>query len=184
MVECLRFYRTAIVGARLAYPTGKAQHNGVIVGLGEAAGHWYMEAPPEEPGPMGRLFVRQTMGAVTGACMLVTRLCFEALGGFDEKAFAIAYNDIDFCVRARNAGYRTVWTPFARLIHHESVSRGSDAAGAANVRFLEEMARLQERHGTRTLLDDAFSPFYDRRYSYPTIIVPDTLPQPRPSRFG
>ena len=184
MVECLRFDRAAIVGARLAYPTGKAQHNGVIVGLGEAAGHWYMEAPPEEPGPMGRLFVRQTMGAVTGACMLVTKTCFQALAGFDEVSFAIAYNDIDFCVRARDAGYRTVWTPFARLIHHESVTRGSDEQGAANARFLQEMARLQERHGTRTLLDDAFSPFYDRRYSYPTIIVPDTLPTPRPNRFG
>ena len=81
MVECLRFEGVGIVGAKLDYPTGKAQHNGVIVGLGEAAGHWYMEAPPEEPGPMGRLFVRQTMGAVTGACMLVTRACFEGLGG-------------------------------------------------------------------------------------------------------
>ena len=133
---------------------------------------------------MGRLFVRQTMGAVTAACMLVARPCFEALDGFDEKAFAIAYNDIDFCIRARDAGYRTVWTPFARLVHHESISRGSDEQGENNVRFLAEMARLQERHGTRTLLDDAFSPFYDRRYSYPTIIVPDTLPAPRPNWFG
>jgi len=184
MVECLRFEATGIVGAKLAYPTGKAQHNGVIVGLGDAAGHWYMEAGPNEPGPMGRLFVRQTLGAVTGACMLVTRPCFEALGGFDEERFPIAYNDVDLCVRARALGYRTVWTPFARLIHHESVSRGSDEEGPQNVRFKEEMTRLQERHGTRTYLDDAFSPFYDRRYSYPTIVVPDELPAPRPNRFG
>ena len=132
---------------------------------------------------MGRLFVRQTLGAVTGACMLVTRACFEGLDGFDEAHFAIAYNDVDLCVRARDAGFRTVWTPFARLIHHESVSRGSDAEGPQNIRFKQEMGRLQERHGTRTMLDEAFSPFYDRRYSYPTIVVPDELPKPRPSRM-
>ena len=183
MVECLGFQATGIVGAKLAYPTGKAQHNGVIVGLGDAAGHWYMDADPSEPGPMGRLLVRQTLTAVTGACMLVTRHCFEMLGGFDEANFAIAYNDIDLCVRARNAGIRTVWTPFASLIHHESASRGSDETGPQNIRFQQEMERLQQRHGTQTLLDDAFSPFYDRRYSLPTIIVPDELPALRPNRM-
>ena len=183
MVECLGFEATGIVGAKLAYPTGKAQHNGVIVGLGEAAGHWYMETEPSEPGPMGRLFVRQTLTAVTGACMLVTRECLNTVGGFDEENFAIAYNDIDLCVRARDAGIRTVWTPFARLIHHESATRGSDEEGPQNIRFKREMTRLQERHGTRTYLDDAYSPFYDRRYSLPTIIVPDELPTPRPNRM-
>ena len=183
MVECLRFKGTGIVGAKLDYPTGTTQHAGVIAGLGGAAGHWYIEAPAEEPGSMGRLFVRQTLSAVTGACMLVTRECFENLSGFDEQSFPIAYNDIDLCLRGRRAGFRTVWTPFARLIHHESASRGSDQEGAQNVRFRGEMARLQQLHGTITLLDDAFSPFYDRRYSYPTVIIPEKMPQPRRSQF-
>ena len=128
---------------------------------------------------MHRLAVRQTIGAVTAACMLVARPCFEAAGGFDQAAFPIAYNDVDLCLRARALGWRTVWTPFATLRHHESVSRGSDAEGANLARFRAEFARLGERHGTATLIDDAFSPFYDRRYSRPHLIVPPELPAPR-----
>ncbi len=183
MVECLSFPATGIVGARLTYPNGSVQHNGVIVGLGQAAGHWYIEAQGDHPGPMGRFTVRQTLSAVTGACMLVTRPCFEVLGGFDAERFAVAYNDIDLCLRARNAGFRTVWTPFAHLTHRESVTRGSDESGAQNTRFRIETARLQERHRTTTFIDDAYSPFFDRRYSEPTIVVPDVLPALRPSHF-
>ena len=184
MVECLSFAGTGIVGAKLLYSNGTLQHAGVIVGLGEAAGHWYVNDGADEPGPMGRLAVRQTFGAVTGACMLVTRTCFEALGGFDETAFPISYNDVDFCIRARHAGYRTVWTPFATLFHHESVSRGSDETGENNIRFKAEFARLQERHGTKTLIDDAYSPLYDRRYAQPHLREPSTLPPPRPNAFA
>jgi GT2 family glycosyltransferase len=184
MVECLSFDSTGIVGAKLVYPNGRVQHNGVIVGLGGAAGHWYIEAGADEPGPMGRLFVRQTLSAVTGACMLVTRRCFEAVKGFDEERFAVAYNDIDLCLRARAVGFRTVWTPFARLIHHESLTRGSDEHGPRQARFEIEKERLRERHGTTTFVDDAFSPFYDRVASVAIIKIPDALPAPRPNLFG
>ena len=184
MVECLSFAQTGIVGARLLYPDGSLQHAGVIVGLGEAAGHWYVAEKADEPGPMGRLAVRQTIGAVTGACMLVTRTCFDALDGFDEVAFPIAYNDVDLCMRARQAGFRTVWTPFATLTHHESLSRGSDAQGENEMRFRVEFARLQDRHATKTIIDEAYSPFYDRRYSRPHLIVPASPPQARRASFG
>ena len=184
MVECLAFDSTGIVGAKLLYPNGKIQHAGVMVGLGEAAGHWYVDSDANEPGPMGRLAVRQTVGAVTGACMLVTRSCFDALGGFDEDVFPIAYNDVDLCIRARHLGYRTIWTPFAELYHHESASRGSDEEGENNVRLQADKQRLQERHGTKTLVDDAFSPFYDRRYSRPHLILQPSLPLPRRNLFG
>ena len=179
MVECLAFADTGIVGARLLYPNGLLQHAGVIVGLGDAAGHWYVGDPADEPGPMGRLAVRQTLTAVTAACMLVTRACFTALGGFDEHAFAIAYNDVDFCIRARQAGFRTIWTPFATLTHHESVSRGSDETAENNPRFLAEMKRLRDRHHTATIIDESFSPFYDRRYSRPHLALTGALPLPR-----
>ncbi len=184
MVECLSFDDVGLVGAKLTYPDGKVQHNGVIIGLGQAAGHWYVEAEGDTPGPMGRFAIRQTLSAVTGACMLVTRRCFEALDGFDEARFAIAYNDIDLCLRGRSAGFRTVWTPFAHLVHHESATRGSDEVGPQNARFLVEQGLLQERHGTADLIDDAYSPFYDRRDSVPSIVVPETLPASRPNRFG
>ena len=184
MVECLAFADTGIVGAKLLYPNGTIQHAGVIVGLGDAAGHWYVEDPADEPGPMGRLAVRQTMTAVTGACMLVTRACFDAVGGFDAAAFPIAYNDIDLCIRARSAGFRTVWTPFAVLTHHESLSRGSDQTEENIVRFQSEMDRLKSRHGTATFIDEAFSPFYDRRYSRPHLILPPELPVARANTLG
>ncbi len=183
MVECLAFDQTGIVGAKLVYPDGTIQHNGVIVGLGDAAGHWFVEAEADEPGPMGRLLVRQTLSAVTGACMLVTRSCFEALDGFDEQYFPVAYNDIDLCLRARQAGFRTVWTPFARLIHHESLTRGSDEEGAQRVRFEIEKERLRERHKTSTIVDDAYSPFYDRHASRPLVKIPDVIPALRPNVF-
>ena len=179
MVECLSFAATGIVGAKLLYPTGRIQHAGVIVGLGEAAGHWYVDDAADVPGPMGRLAVRQTIGAVTGACMLVTRACYDTVGGFDEAAFPIAYNDVDLCIRAKAVGFRTVWTPFATLYHHESATRGTDKEGESNIRFRSEFARLQDRHGTKTLIDEAYSPFYDRRYSQPHLTLPTDLPIPR-----
>ena len=184
MVECLSLDDAGIVGARLTYPSGTVQHNGVIVGLGQAAGHWYIEAEGDEPGPMGRFAIRQTLSAVTGACMLVAKPCFETLGGFDEERFAIAYNDIDLCLRARSAGFRTIWTPFAHLVHHESASRGSDETGPNNLRFKAEFARLQELHGTAGFIDDAYSPFYDRRFTCSTVTIPDALPTTRPNQFG
>ncbi len=184
MVECLAYGQVGIVGAKLLYPNGRIQHAGVIVGLGAAAGHWYINDEEGDPGPMGRLAARQTMSAVTGACMLVTRPCFVAVGGFDEDAFPIAYNDVDLCLRAGKVGYRTVWTPFATLVHHESVSRGLDDQGPNNARFRLEFSRLQDRHGTMSFIDPAYSPFYDRRYSRPHLITPPMLPSPRRNRFG
>ncbi len=183
MVDCLAFSSTGIVGAKLLYPDGSIQHTGVIVGLGQAAGHWYIGEGGTAPGPMGRFYVRQTMSCVTGACMLVSRSCFTAVGGFDEEAFPIAYNDVDFCLRARASGFRTIWTPFAELIHHESLSRGSDETGENAIRFSVEFNLLQQRHGTAGYIDDAYSPLYDRRYSIPHIHVPDGLPPPRRNFF-
>jgi O-antigen biosynthesis protein len=119
MVGCFDYPRTGIVGARLLYPDKTIQHAGVIVGFGDFAGHWFSGKPHSFSGPMARLHVRQSLTAVTGACMLISRTCVERVGLFDEEAFAIAYNDVDFCLRAGQLGYRIVWTPFATLIHHE-----------------------------------------------------------------
>jgi hypothetical protein len=112
MVACLAYPNAGIVGARLVYPDGTLQHVGVIVGLGGVAGHWFCGQPASQPGPMGRLMVRQTLSAVTGACMLISRECRAATGEFDKKTFAIAYKNVDYCLRAGERGFRTVWTPF------------------------------------------------------------------------
>lgn len=179
MIECLAFRDVGIVGARLLYPGGTLQHAGVIVGLGRYAGHWYVERPGETPGPMNRLRLRQSLSAVTGACMLVTRACLDAVGPFDEERFAIAYNDVDFCLRARRAGFRIVWTPNATLVHHESATRGSDEAPDKVARFLREKDALENRHATSLFEDPAFNPWYSRDRAVPHPVPVPSLPAPR-----
>jgi GT2 family glycosyltransferase len=179
MAACFAYPRTGIVGARLLYPDRTIQHAGVIVGFGEFAGHWYIGKPHSFPGPMARLHVRQSLSAVTGACMLISRACFEKVGFFDEESFAIAYNDIDFCLRAGRLGYRIVWTPFATLVHHESASRGSDETPENIVRFRREQANLEARHATSTFQDRACNPWYTRHRSEPSPVMLDHLPPAR-----
>jgi GT2 family glycosyltransferase len=179
MVSCLAYPGTGIVGARLLYPDLTLQHAGVIVGLAGLAGHWYHRKPESYPGMMGRLNVRQSLSAVTAACMLISRACLDATGSLDETAFAIAYNDVDYCLRAVGLGYRVVWTPFARLIHHESASRGSDETPANIERFGREKSALRERHRTDLFEDPAFSPWFSRNHSEPRLVLLDHLPEPR-----
>jgi len=99
--------------------------------------------------------------------MLISRACLDAVGNFDEREFPIAYNDIDFCLRALSKGFRVVWTPFATLIHHESAARGSDETRANRARFERDKGSLRRRHATETFEDRSFSPWYTRDRSEP-----------------
>lgn len=179
MVSCLAYPQAGIVGARLLYPNLTLQHAGVIVGLAGLAGHWYHHRPQDFSGAMGRLNVRQSLSAVTAACMLISRACLDEIGQFDEESFAIAYNDVDYCLRAIKRGYRVIWTPFAKLIHHESVSRGSDETPANIARFTREKEALRRRHRTDAYEDPAFSPWFDRNRSEPRLVLLDRLPDAR-----
>ncbi len=111
------------VGARLIYPDGKLQHAGVVLGLGGVASHIFIGMPKDQHGYFHWDAVVRGFSAVTAACMLVRRNVFEEMGGFDE-AFAVGFNDVDFCIRLGRAGYRILLTPHAELTHYESVSRG------------------------------------------------------------
>jgi hypothetical protein len=111
--------------------------------------------------------------------MLVSRQCLSDVGPFDEKAFAIAFNDVDFCLRAGQRGYRIVWTPFATLLHHESATRGSDELPQNRERFAGEKQRLIRNHGTNLYVDPAFSPWYTLTHSDPRIRLLSSLPAAR-----
>ncbi len=146
------------VGAKLWYPNGTLQHGGVVLGLcGGMAGHAHRGISKIDNGYVGRAVVHQNLSAVTGACMLVKRSIYEELGGLDEQ-FAVAYNDIDFCLRVRVAGYQIVWTPYAEMVHHESATRGTDSNPQKRARLEAEVALMKQRWSGVLKSDPAYSP--------------------------
>ena len=146
----------AIAGAMLFYPDDTVQHGGVITGLGGYAGHSHKYHRRGASGYMFRLCTVQDFSAVTAACLLVRASVFDEVGGMDE-AFTVAFNDVDFCLRVRKAGWRVVWTPYAQLYHYESKSRGLDEKDPAKkARFEGERARLYQVHGRENILRDPY----------------------------
>ncbi|NCC07446.1 MAG: glycosyltransferase [Clostridia bacterium] len=146
-----------IVGAMLYYPDDTVQHAGVIVGLGGYAGHSHKYARRGGSGYMFRLATVQNFSAVTAACMLVKADVYDEVDGLDE-GFTVAFNDVDFCLRVRKAGYRVLYTPYATLYHHESKSRGLDEKGDAKLRFDGERARMKQRYGDALTKDEFYNP--------------------------
>jgi GT2 family glycosyltransferase len=132
------------VGAMLYYPDDTIQHAGVVMWMGGIASHAHHGLTRGDPGSLGRAALTQTVTAVTAACMMVRKTVFVEAGGFDER-LAVAYNDVDFCLRLRTRGYHNVWTPFAELYHHESVSRGRDLEGPGRDRFRAESLAMIDR---------------------------------------
>ena len=145
------------VGARLWYPDGTVQHAGIIIGLGGVAGHTFLHQRKGDMGYFGRAVVHQSYSAVTGACLLVRKSLFMELGGLDES-LAVAFNDVDFCLRLQAAGYRNVWTPYAQMIHHESASRGLEDSEEKQARFQGEIKIMQSRWSQIMAADPAYSP--------------------------
>jgi len=149
------------VGAKLLYPDGSIQHAGVVIGIGGAAGHAHRLLPADQPGYFRQPHVAQFVSAVTGACLLVRRDKFVAVGGLDE-ALAVAFNDVDLCLKLEAAGWRNVYVPHAVLLHHESKSRGSDMSSKNIKRFQQELNLLQEKWGTKTYIDPLHNPNLDK----------------------
>ena len=166
------------VGARLLYPDGTVQHAGVVLGLGGVAGHVCIGAAAADPGPFGLLHLSREVGAVTGACMAVPRAAWDAVGGMDADNLAVAFNDVDLCLRLRAAGYRIVFTPYAELIHHESKSRGSDFADDQVARFMAEIAYMQRRWASELARDPFFSPNHTLDLHTPTLAFPPRVSRP------
>ncbi len=147
-----------LVACLLLYPDRSVQHAGVIIGLSGVAGHMYADAAPDDPGYAGRIMVTQDLSAVTGACQVMRRSLFEQLGGLDERNLAVAYNDIDFCLRVREAGLRVIYTPHARLLHRHSASRGSDIQSERLASFAWEREYMRARWAPVIFDDPFFNP--------------------------
>lgn len=146
------------VGAKLYYPGDRIQHAGVILGLGGVAGHSHHGFRRADAGYFGRLHHVQEVSAVTAACLLVRKDVYLSVGGLDEQNLPVAYNDIDFCLRLRDAGYRNVWTPLAELYHYESSTRGYETTSERRARFDKEHAYMVSRWGGVLLADPCYNP--------------------------
>ena len=151
------------VGAKLYYPDKTIQHAGVVIGLGahRTAGHTHYKQSRQNLGYMGRLCYAQNVTAVTGACLLVKKALFDQVGGLDT-GFAISLNDVDFCLKLRRAGYLNVWTPFAELYHHESISRGMDDQGEKAERYDRESEMFRKKWQEELQKGD---PYYNPNFS-------------------
>ncbi len=152
------------VGAKLYYGDRTIQHAGIVVGLGahRTAGHTHYKINYDNLGYMGKLCYAQNVSAVTGACLMVKKSIYEALGGLDES-FRVALNDVDFCLRVREKGYLNVFTPFAELYHYESASRGVDVVDEEKARRYEEECALFRARWKELLAKG--DPYYNPNFS-------------------
>lgn len=146
------------VGAKLWYPNKTLQHGGIITGLVGIAGHAHKFFEENNPGYFGRAGLQQSFSAVTAACMLVRRSTYLEVHGLDEEHLQVAYNDVDFCLRLIEAGYRNVWTPYAELYHHESLTRGYEDTPEKQLRFQKEITYMQQRWGDILPQDPVYNP--------------------------
>lgn len=145
------------VGAKLYYSNDTIQHGGVILGIGGVAGHSHKHFPRNHPGYFSRLLLTQSLSAVTAACLLVMKDIFDCVSGLDERNLHVAFNDIDFCLKVRTAGYRNIWSPYAELYHHESVSRGTEDNPDKIARFNREVEFMKMKWGDGLANDPYYS---------------------------
>lgn len=144
------------VGARLWYPDNTLQHGGVIL-VGGVAGHAHKRLPRGHMGYSRRAVLIQDFSAVTAACLLLRKEVYLDAGGMDEQ-LAVAFNDVDFCLKIQAAGYRNLWTPYAELYHHESATRGYEDTPEKQARFEGEIQMMKQRWGTLLDNDPAYNP--------------------------
>lgn len=146
-----------IVGAKLIFEDNTIQHAGVIIGFGGVAGHAFIGQDRDDNGYFSRIISVQDLSAVTAACLMVRRSVFDEVEGLNED-FKVAFNDIDFCLKVRKAGYLVVYNPYAQFYHYESKSRGQEDSADKVARFQQEIGLFGERWGE--LLENG-DPYYN-----------------------
>ncbi len=170
------------VGALLTWPGGVVQHGGVVLGMNFAATHAYTDRFGDDPGFVDQLLVAHECSALTAACLVTRRNDYLAVGGMDEARFAVAFNDVDYCLRLRQTGKRIVFTPHAKLVHAESASRGKDDRADRRDRFERELSLLRARWGELLNDDPTYNPQLSRDgIPYGGLAWP---PGPRDPRFN
>ena len=142
----LQLNRVGAVGVMLYYRNETIQHAGVILGMGGVAGHVFKGMARGSAGYVGRASVEQDLSCVTAACVAVRREAFEELNGFDER-FAIAFNDVDFCIRLREKGWRIIWTPEVEHYHLESQTTGRHDSSERAELFQKEVRMIRDQWG-------------------------------------
>ncbi len=152
---------TGAVGAKLLYPDDTIQHAGIVIGIGGVAGSVFVGMKNSHTGYMHRESLQQDLSAVTAACLMIRRSVFEQIGGFEER-LAVAFNDVDLCLRVREAGYLVVYDPYAELYHYESKTRGSEDTQEKVRRFQSEIEYMRGRW-TSILVDG--DPCYNKNLS-------------------
>ena len=145
------------VGAKLYYPNDTIQHAGVILGIGGVAVHSHKYVNRDHPGYFSRLTLTQNLTAVTAACLLVRKSIYQKVKGLDDKNLTVAFNDVDFCLKVREAGYRNLWTPWAELYHHESISRGAEDNPHKQKRAQLEIKFMKHKWHTELHHDPAYN---------------------------
>lgn len=153
--------RVGVVGAKLYYSDGRIQHAGDVLGVGGVANHLHSCLDRSSAGYARRAVVAQDISSVTGACLMTWRSLYHRLGGLDQFNLPVAFNDVDYCLRVREVGYRVVWTPYAELFHHESMSRGIADTSAKRARAKKEASYMRSRW-RHVLRND---PFYNPNLS-------------------
>jgi O-antigen biosynthesis protein len=164
----------AAVGPMLYYANDRIQHAGVILGIGGVAGHQFHNMPRGNAGYYGRALLEQDLTCVTAACMVIRREVFDAIGGFDEK-FAIAFNDVDLCIRVRQRGWRILWTPTVEMYHHESASLGKHNAIHRQALFEQEVNLMRTAWGDLLDADPFFNPNLSLANPYHTLAFPPRI---------
>lgn len=150
------------VGALLLYPSGRIQHAGVAIGIGGAAGHVQKGIDPSDRRFRTWHAATRQVSAVTAAVMVIRKSSFQGIGGFDESAFPVAFNDVDLCLRLKRGGFKNIFVAEARLLHRESESRGDDRSPEHLERFASELCRLQARWNTQEYVDPHYSPLFSQ----------------------
>lgn len=172
------------VGALLTFPGGVVQHGGVVLGVNFGAAHAFTDRLLDDPGYLDLLRVAHECNAVTAACLLTRRADYLAVGGMDEAHFGVAFNDVDYCLKLREAGKRIVFTPHAPLVHAESASRGRDHRPDKRDRFERELAMLRARWGKCLAEDATYSPQLSRDgVPYGALAWPPGTLRPRLSKL-